>query len=70
MVADDLAVFAEEISDIFIQCLCTLSMQTAIYSTLLAMLNENHPDFVNLVVQKIEKRYRGIVVRRFEALLC
>ena len=62
---EDLSTLAEEISQIFLQCLCTLSMQTAIFSTLLAMLNLKHPEFVSLVVQKIEKRLVGFFASSF-----
>ena len=51
--ADDLTIFADEISDLFIQCFSQLSVQIPILSTLLAAVFKSNRVFPKVVVEKL-----------------
>lgn len=51
----DIKDFADEISDVFIQCISNLSMQGPIYSTLIAMIYKQDINFPALIVSKLNK---------------
>jgi hypothetical protein len=49
----DINDFADEISDVFIQCISNLSIQVPIYSTLISMIYKQDIDFPAVVVSKL-----------------
>lgn len=54
---DDLTNYAEEISDLFVQCFSTLSVQASIIASLLAMVFKSNRIFPTLVVEKLTARF-------------
>ena len=57
----DIVTYAEDISDLFLKSFSTLSMQTPILATLLALIYRKKPSFVDLVVNKISKHIASAI---------
>eukprot|EP01034_Spumella_vulgaris_P023991 gene23991-30278_t len=53
---DDLKEYANEISDIFVKCFSTLSLQSPIIATILSLIHVKNQTFTTLVVNKLQTR--------------
>lgn len=53
----DLTEFSEEISTLFVKCFCLLSVQSPIFSALLALVHTQEAKFAALVAEKLQHRY-------------